>query len=248
LDLSLVASSDQIRRKEIFLLSQPGGHARHWNTISGECFLQLDGLLHDLYAVSYGDTNVPPTAQVQEYPVESLHRHQDVNSIKYPPPAILLKQHLQKKCEMMMLRLKNWRPVGVLLKGTSDMRIRSLFADCQRHIWAVEALSHLVVASVVEDTYGVVQNSLPHVISTMLDLQQAVEKICKTNNLANRRQMKDSYSQKNVDLDLYLMTSLRTALKLGIYRIVDRFQPYLGDIPLSAENMHLLIQYAQYKE
>ena len=55
-------------------------------------------------------------------------------------------------------------------------QVRSAFAKSQLVIWAVEALSNLISASVFEDRFGVVQKQLPKILAAMLNLQQTVER------------------------------------------------------------------------
>ncbi|XP_022196293.2 nucleoporin NDC1 [Nilaparvata lugens] len=47
-DLSFLAEFDDERRAQLFTLSQPGGHARTWNCISGQCFKVINSFLDDL--------------------------------------------------------------------------------------------------------------------------------------------------------------------------------------------------------
>ena len=54
LDLVLLSRYAALRRKQIFSLSQPGGHAHNWNSISVQCLEELEALTHDI--AMYNDT------------------------------------------------------------------------------------------------------------------------------------------------------------------------------------------------
>uniref|UniRef100_A0A8C2KSQ5 Nucleoporin NDC1 n=1 Tax=Cyprinus carpio TaxID=7962 RepID=A0A8C2KSQ5_CYPCA len=53
---------------------------------------------------------------------------------------------------------------------------QALFADSQAHIWALQGLSHLVAASFSEDQFGVVQTTLPSILSCLVVLLEAVDR------------------------------------------------------------------------
>ncbi|PFX30801.1 Nucleoporin NDC1 [Stylophora pistillata] len=72
-------------------------------------------------------------------------------------------------------RLKETPIIGFLFDKIPEAHTQALFADCQLQIWAVEALSRLVVSSYTEDTYGVVQKSLPKIFISFVNLLQALD-------------------------------------------------------------------------
>jgi len=105
---------------------------------------------------------------------------------------------------------------NALFSSAPDAGTRSVFAESQIIIWAVEGLSYLISSSMQEDRYGVVQKDLPRVISCLFVLQKTVDKhkgvtiSSKKNRLETR--------------DLQLKQELRAVLKSSIYRkILENF-------------------------
>uniref|UniRef100_A0A3Q4H9R2 Nucleoporin NDC1 n=1 Tax=Neolamprologus brichardi TaxID=32507 RepID=A0A3Q4H9R2_NEOBR len=79
-----------------------------------------------------------------------------------PSKPSFLAQFLQNRREQVL------KPCLKLPEASSQ----ALFADSQAHIWALEGLSYLVQASFSEDQFGVVQTTLPSILSCMLVLQE----------------------------------------------------------------------------
>ncbi|XP_036377608.1 nucleoporin NDC1 [Megalops cyprinoides] len=123
---------------------------------------------------------------------------------------------------------------------------QALFADTQAHIWALEGLSHLVVASYTEDRFGVVQTSFSSILSSMLNLQEAVDKHFKLPH-ASSKPVWSSYSLEDTTYKT-LRFALRAALKTAIYRITSTFGQHLHAVPMSAEHRKRIQQFMEYKE
>uniref|UniRef100_A0A673WIU1 Nucleoporin NDC1 n=1 Tax=Salmo trutta TaxID=8032 RepID=A0A673WIU1_SALTR len=102
---------------------------------------------------------------------------------------------------------------------------QSLFADSQLHIWALQGLSHLVAASFSEDQYGIVQTTLPTILSTMLVLQEAVDRHFKLPHTSS----KPGHCSCGMGDDSYktLRFALRSSLKTAVYRITTTFGGHL---------------------
>ncbi|XP_066534184.1 nucleoporin NDC1 isoform X2 [Hoplias malabaricus] len=123
---------------------------------------------------------------------------------------------------------------------------QALFADGQAHIWALEGLSHLVTASFTEDKYGVVQTTLPSILSCMLSLQEAVDRHFKLPH-ASSKAVKTSCIIGDSSYKT-LRFALRAALKTAIYRITSTFGEHLNAVCISAEQQKRLQQFMEYKE
>uniref|UniRef100_A0A6I8R991 Nucleoporin NDC1 n=1 Tax=Xenopus tropicalis TaxID=8364 RepID=A0A6I8R991_XENTR len=121
-----------------------------------------------------------------------------------------------------------------------------VFADAQIHIWALEALSHLVAASFSEDRMGVVQTSLSAVLATFFTLQEAVEKHFKLPH-ASSKPVRNPGSLLDSSYKT-LRFSLRAALKTAIYRITTTFGEHLHAVPVSSEHQKKLQQFLDFKE
>nr|XP_046263569.1 nucleoporin NDC1 isoform X3 [Scatophagus argus] len=123
---------------------------------------------------------------------------------------------------------------------------QALFADSQAHIWALEGLSYLVQASFSEDQFGVVQTTLPSILSCMLVLQEAVDRHFKLPH-ASSKPVRSSSSMGD-STHKTLRFALRATLKTAIYRITTTFGNHLNAIQMSAEHRKRLQQFLEYKE
>uniref|UniRef100_A0A3B5KLD5 Nucleoporin NDC1 n=1 Tax=Takifugu rubripes TaxID=31033 RepID=A0A3B5KLD5_TAKRU len=123
---------------------------------------------------------------------------------------------------------------------------QALFADSQAHIWALEGLSCLVQASFSEDQFGVVQTTLPSILSCMLTLQEAVDRHFKLPH-ASSKPVRSSSSMED-STHKTLRFALRATLKTAIYRITTTFRDHLKAVQLSPEHQKRLQQFLEYKE
>ncbi|XP_069367942.1 nucleoporin NDC1 isoform X2 [Paralichthys olivaceus] len=123
---------------------------------------------------------------------------------------------------------------------------QALFADSQAHIWALEGLSYLVQASFSEDQFGVVQTTLPSILSCMLVLQEAVDRHFKLPH-ASSKPLRSTSSMGDSNYKT-LRFALRATLKTAIYRITTTFGDHLKAVQMSAEHRKRLQQFLEYKE
>ncbi|XP_062377058.1 nucleoporin NDC1 isoform X2 [Sardina pilchardus] len=123
---------------------------------------------------------------------------------------------------------------------------QALFADSQAHIWALEGLSHLVVASYSEDRFGVVQTTLSSILSTMLVLQEAVDRHFKLPH-ASSKPLRSTCSMGESTYKT-LRFAMRAALKTAIYRITNTFGEHLHAVQMSTDHRKRLQQFLEYKE
>ncbi|TRY84159.1 hypothetical protein DNTS_026054 [Danionella cerebrum] len=87
-----------------------------------------------------------------------------------------LSQWLQNRKEQVKSFLSKRVLVVYLFNKLPEASSQALFADSQSHIWALQGLSHLVAASFTEDQFGVVQTTLPNILSSLIILLEAVER------------------------------------------------------------------------
>ncbi|XP_013412057.1 nucleoporin NDC1-like [Lingula anatina] len=171
-----------------------------------------------------------------------IYRGPQVNGFKSPAsgPAPLPKQ--PSIADKIAEYIKKRKAVSYFLSDFPEAKSQRLFADCKVQIWAVEALSYLVASSYHEDTFGVVQKSLPAILTSMLSLQESVEKCFKLSTGASRRVLR---GQNDPDgLRFALKASLRTCL----YRVVNKFKDHLSIMQLPPDQTRKLKQFMEYKE
>ncbi|NXO03168.1 NDC1 protein, partial [Rhinopomastus cyanomelas] len=147
-------------------------------------------------------------------------------------------------------QIKNYLSKRVLImyffSKHPEASVQAVFSDAQMHIWALEGLSHLVVASYTEDQFGVVQTTLPAILSTLLTLQEVVDRYFKLPHVSSKppRTPGTLVDTSYKTLRFALRASLRTAL----YRITTVFREHLNAVQVSAEHKRRLEQFLEYKE
>ncbi|CAN8008583.1 unnamed protein product, partial [Ixodes pacificus] len=187
LDFRHLAEYSPRRRAQVFAISTPGGHPLHWNALCETCL----GMVRS-FSKALSDTEAPPPLKATptfatqpappSTPNESLARmrklvpEQPPGTLMSPlsagapkPPAV--EPPLLVKVTAVEA-LKKKPIVAYFVAELPEVKSRTLFAQCQPLIWAVEGLCLLVCASYKEDKYGVVQATLPDILATLLDTEQ----------------------------------------------------------------------------
>ncbi|XP_058503844.1 nucleoporin NDC1 [Solea solea] len=158
----------------------------------------------------------------------------------------LLTQFLQNRKEQVKNFLAKRVLIMYLFNKLPEASSQALFADSQAHIWALEGLSYLVQASFSEDQFGVVQTTLPSILSCMLGLQEAVDRHFKLPH-ASSKPLRWSSSMSDSTYKT-LRFALRATLKTAIYRITTTFGDHLNAVQMSTEHQKRLQQFLEYKE
>ncbi|XP_026231184.1 nucleoporin NDC1 [Anabas testudineus] len=160
-------------------------------------------------------------------------------------PSVLA-QFLHNRKEQVKNFLAKRVLIMYLFNKLPEASSQALFADSQAHIWALEGLSYLVQASFSEDHFGVVQTTLPSILSCMLVLQEAVDRHFKLPH-ASSKPIKSTISMGDSSYKT-LRFALRATLKTAIYRITATFGDHLKAVQLSAEHRKRLQHFLEYKE
>ncbi|XP_068605208.1 nucleoporin NDC1 [Brachionichthys hirsutus] len=163
-----------------------------------------------------------------------------------PMKPSLLNQFLQNRKEQVKHFFARRVLIMYLFNKLPEASNQALFADSQAHIWALEGLSYLVQASFSEDQFGVVQTTLPSILSCMLVLQEAVDRHFKLPHASSKPIRPSSSMEESTHKTLRF--ALRASVKTAIYRITTTFRDHLNAIRLSAEHRKRLQQFLEYKE
>uniref|UniRef100_A0A3Q1EVK9 Nucleoporin NDC1 n=1 Tax=Acanthochromis polyacanthus TaxID=80966 RepID=A0A3Q1EVK9_9TELE len=163
-----------------------------------------------------------------------------------PSKPSFLAQFLQNRKEQVKNFLAKRVLIMYLFNKLPEASSQALFADSQAHIWALEGLSYLVQASFSEDQFGVVQTTLPSILSCMLVLQEAVDRHFKLPH-ASSKPVRSTSSMGDSTYKT-LRFALRATLKTAIYRIATTFGDHLNAVQISAEHRKRLQQFLEYKE
>lgn len=167
------------------------------------------------------------------------------------PPAAnqkpsFLTQWMQNRREQVKSFLAKRVLIVYLFNKLPEASSQALFADSQAHIWALQGLSHLVAASFSEDQFGVVQTTLPSILSCLVVLLEAVDRHFKLPHASSKParticSMGDSTYKT-------LRFALRSALKTAIYKITTTFGEHLNAVNISSEHRKRLQQFLEFKE
>ncbi|XP_051552998.1 nucleoporin NDC1-like [Myxocyprinus asiaticus] len=171
-------------------------------------------------------------------------------TVPSPPPTnqkpSFLAQWMQNRREQVKSFLAKRVLIVYLFNKLPEASSQALFADSQAHIWALQGLSHLVVASFSEDQFGVVQTTLPNILSSLVFLLEAVDRHFKLPH-ASSKPVRTTCSMGDSTYKT-LRFALRAALKTSIYRITTTFGEHLNAVNISTEHRKRLQQFLEFKE
>lgn len=157
-----------------------------------------------------------------------------------------LAQWLQNRKEQVKSFLAKRVLVVYLFNKLPEASSQALFADSQAHIWALQGLSHLVAASFSEDQFGVVQTTLPNILSCLVVLLEAVDRHFKLPH-ASSKPVRAASSMGDSTYKT-LRFALRAALKSAIYRMTTTFGDHLNAVNISTEHRKRLQQFLEFRE
>ncbi|XP_070169772.1 nucleoporin NDC1 [Polyergus mexicanus] len=263
LDLVTLAQKEKIRRGMLFTLSQPGGHPYNWNCIVQKCIDVLKKFSYDFNAISMKpqeqqfcySMNVLTARIAPAQPVQKDHIYHmrklvpdvtptlstETDTKEVPYSGIFIQKFIKQKRDAFVAYLLSKPLINYIFGEQDDNKIRHLLFNGQLVIWAAEAISSLSVFSLSEDSYGVVQKDVPNIIKTLLSVKQVLDKLQKSAVLARKIQADDKFTKE-------IFTSLRSAIKRSLYRIVTNFEPYINDLSLESLTIEHLQSFLNYRE
>lgn len=263
LDLVTLAEKEKMRRGMLFTLSQPGGHPYNWNSIVQKCIDVLKKFSLDLNAISikpqeqqfcystkiWSARIVQPAQPAQKDRIYHMRKLvpdkppvllTEAETKEVPYSGMFIQKYIKQKQETFVAYLLSKPLINYIFGEQDDNKIRYVLLNGQLVIWAAEAISSLSVFSLSEDSYGVVQKDVPNIINTLLSVKQIVDKLQKSPVLA-RKMPADKLIKE-------IFTSLRSAIKRSLYRIVTNFEPYMNDLCLESSTIEQLQSFLNYRE
>lgn len=261
LDLVILAQKEKMRRATLFTLSQPGGHPYNWNCVVQKCTNLLKKFSSDLNAISIKSqdqpfcystsmltTAVPPVQQSKHmYHMRKLVPDiapmlvTEAVATEVPYSGPFIQKFIKQKKEAFVAYLFSKPLINYIFGEQDDNKIRYALHNGQLVIWAAEAISSLSVFSLSEDSYGIVQKDVPTIINALLSVKQALDKLQKSTVLTRKMRADDKLIRE-------IFTSLRSAIKRSLYRIVTNFEPYINDLSLELPTIEQLQSFLNYKE
>nr|XP_029712592.1 nucleoporin Ndc1-like [Aedes albopictus] len=253
LDLFTIAEScDPNRRARLYALSVPGGHPYNWRLISGECIRLVKDYTGQLAKSIEGATPKPVPDVAKLRPTASMDaekllmkQYNESFGIRSLSTSALPTEHPQKPdviCKVVDRRLdavrqsiQNIPGIYYLFGEPKTARTCHLLATQSQQIVHIgQALASLAAHSIREDKFGVVQNDLPLIIRTLLQLKQVLDRVGSI-----------QLDVKKIDRNY---VALRAATKRSLYRIAAAFADYLNDIVLEPNDVKALQGFVNYRE
>ena len=260
LDLVTLAQKDKSRRASLFTLSQPGGHPYNWNRIIENCLSAIKEFTTELNSVcctkedtesEIEATHRNPSGHLFEKPYQyqmrnlalpkSVSSAEVLCSTESVPSEQFLSRYFKTLKQTVITYLFSKPLICFIFGEQIDSKARHVLSKGQPIIWAVDAISALVVASLTEDPYGIAQKDMTAIIGALLSLKQAVDKLQKTNILMRKPVSNDKILRQ-------CLTSLRSATRRSIYRIVTTFKDFIDDLGLASGTVDQLQPFFAYRE
>lgn len=247
-------------RRFLFTLSQPGGHPHAWNEFLQYTLKIISAFKQSLDATTAAISNniseqkspkpiamtIHPTMKAVQSPLSTKYENARNMSLRSEDQFtdLSLLQTVEANSETFLsktlLLVTEFRSclcnIGLLkymFSNLAEIAVQQSLSNGQVVIWTVRGLSNVVVASLKEDPYGIVQKDLPVIITNLVQLKESVEKL----NIAL------TVNRKGALLDeatLKMKSSLNSAVKRSLCYICVKFYKYLCDIPLSNETLKQL--------
>lgn len=246
-DLSILAdSSEGTRRKQFYELSIPGGHPHNWKQLVQRVLAIIDEFNADMktnleYVAKNRNNNTVSSndAMKKFYEhkriIRENNQHQGIRSFMSSP----VKEHDEKieKRSVFLMKLKEKllsnRVIGYLFGEAECGKLNFILSqNSQVLIWLIQGISAIVVRSIKEDTFGIVQHDIKSIIKSLLKLRATLDKVGALNAIVKSRN--------------YI--SLRSTLRRSIYRIVIEFSHFFDDMLLDQEDLKALHNFVTFKE
>ncbi|EGT60212.1 hypothetical protein CAEBREN_19851 [Caenorhabditis brenneri] len=231
-DLRTIAWEDEQRRVDVFSLSQPGKHPRNWKAVSLPCVHMLDELCSRmtvaaarLVGYSWDDHDV----ETEEVPRDALMMPRKMREMAYRGAG----QSRQQKT-IAPIRTLNTQNIGLFAKISNFMGLNAKEKlvisryDAQMNAYAAEALYMLVVDSMGEDRFGVVQKDLKDLITLLCKLITAID---------TYERAKASVADKS---DVTYLRLVDGSLKSSLQRVVTTFGSHLRSLNLAEEHLRTI--------
>ncbi|XP_035901872.1 nucleoporin Ndc1 isoform X1 [Anopheles stephensi] len=260
-DLFVVAEAQSnVRRKQLFALTVPGGHPNNWRRVYEVCMKLIGDFTQELEHSIDGIGPKPappmvlmggvlrPTASVDKELLMKKQYNQNfgIRSLSSPtlnsPPVGGNAEQLAKSrgkavdggvsLATALKRIPGYDYLFVESKSSKSYYLLSV--QSQLIVKVTQSLVAIASRSLAEDTYGVLQNDLSCIVHTLLELKRVVDKIGSIN-----------LDVKRVDRN-YI--ALKGAVKRSLYRFTNAFGPYIKHLVIEPEDLKALQGFVNFRE
>lgn len=253
-DLMEMAYKDRTRRNLVFSLSQPGGHPTNWTNLSNQCLQIINRYTGDLnHIIGEKTIDHPVTPPKRAPPPSEMIKSPRLRNLAMSSPASPVTQKfitaeqepllsvLKKEFNVILSILCKKPGISFFFGEMTELKLKWVVLRGQVVARVAQGLSQLVATSLTEDNYGVVQDDLSAIITSLLHLKQTLDKLTKS-GIANKK------SLRNDTIVTQMLLELKSAVKRSIYKITVTFGVFIRDIPLDSETLQALQPFIHMRE
>ncbi|KAK4883626.1 hypothetical protein RN001_006945 [Aquatica leii] len=252
------------RRQMLYTLSQPGGHPHTWKRLIESILTLLStfqehlnkGLQNSPYPQDQKSINEPTLEMLSQSYFEfneiyANMRPMDLNPLVETAQIIeveskkwafseltdYFKDTITLKFGEFVSYVQNLPSYKYLFDDLTEAQIQECFRSGQTIVWVVQGLANIIVKSLNEDPYGVIQRDLPVVLSNLVELKTTLDKLSKGSGPIKKGSNGDDFSRKMSD-------NVNNATRRSLTSICRTFSDYLEDIPVDREVRVELLAFA----
>lgn len=160
--------------------------------------------------------------------------YQQCYEVQCPPSA---PSHLLQRLQRFICDFKERSGFKYFFGELPEANLQCCLSDGQTVIWCAEGLAYLVAVSICEDRYGIVQKDLAAILTSMVQLKTAVDRLNRIPALSSGK------AHRNGDYNYKMKISINNAVRRSLYKICHAFGGYLKDIPIKRETAAFLQPY-----
>lgn len=261
-DLFNLSRNSMEKRKILFMLSQPGNHPHNWNNLITNSLRLITDYTDRINAATNSilnpDTDKKTDAPVINTPLQPLPNNYlynirnlglqnleipldvvNVTHSKNPPffsPIRSCMDFIIGKINVLIVGLKAKFGKNYLFQRLPLKDLHRCLEDGQIIIWVTQGISNMTIASLKEDSFGIVQKDLPIILSVLVELKQSIEKLNRIPAFTRKTHILENFSIK-------MKAGINSAVKRSLYNMCKHFGPYINDIPLKKEILQHLQLY-----
>lgn len=244
-DLALLADNPNgTRRKQLYSLSNPGGHPHNWKILvqktieviskfSGELMLTVDNAMKNNNSIT-SSLNQPIN---NFYEAKRMNRQfnetggvRSLNSLSFEPTPV------EKKFDYVAAlknKLLSYRIVFFFFGEPAEAKLNFLlYQHAQNVANLVQGLAAIVARSIHEDSYGVVQQDIKQIVKSFIKLKSVLDKVGTVSVIAKDRSF----------------LSLKAATRRSLYRITSEFSAFFDELLLDPEDLRALHSFVMMRE
>ena len=249
-DLYLLADNpNNNRRRQVYTLSNPGGHPHNWKNLVQKSLDIIDNFTEELKkTIDLASKNRNINNNVSRNMYQPVHQfyeskrivrlHNDFTGIRSlaSSPLNLEPPPIEKKASIvnaMKQTLISNRFIFYFFGENDTAKLNFILnQNCQTVAWITQGISAIIARSIKEDSYGVVHHDIKKVLKSLIKLKTVLDKVGTVTIVAKDREL----------------LALKAAVRRSMYRIVAEFSEFFEDLMLDSEDVRNLHTFITYKE